>query len=153
MYYQWHYPAVNSANNGAVKLLSHHCTFQYLNLQALKQRSAIITFMWNGTSVYILVCKVRCIVNSTMYNWIIFLYEYRQNNYSLPCIYFLFHACKIRLPAALQRYKGHVLPSGHNLLITGLVCVCVCVCARARAHTHTHTRFIYIYISKPLYEV
>jgi hypothetical protein len=126
--------AVNSANNGAVKLLSHHCTFQYLSLQAMNQHSAIITFMWNGTSVCILVHKVRCIVNTTLYNWIIFLYECTQNNYSLPCVYFLFHVCKIRLPAALQRYKGHVQPSGHIFLIIGFVCVCVCVCV----HTHIH---------------
>jgi hypothetical protein len=64
----------------------------------------------------------------------------QTKNYSLPSIYFLFHVCKIRLPAAMQRYKGNMRPSDHIFLITGLART------HARACVCTHTRtYIYIY--------
>jgi hypothetical protein len=54
-----------------VKYLQSPAT-QLLGSQPYKLWSSIVTLIWDGNSVYILMCNLRCTANNTKYSWIIF---------------------------------------------------------------------------------
>ena len=61
----------------------------------MKSNSAIFTVRRDGTSGYISVWKVRCIVNNTAYSWIVFWYDFGWNNYSSNFVAFCFSFPKL----------------------------------------------------------